>query len=64
MCVCVCVVMAEFVQAHCLHILYISRACTVCVHKCLFMSERIPLCVSCTIPHWEGVRGLTEQEGL
>lgn len=37
---CVCVVMAEFVQAHCLHILYISRACTVCVCISVCLCQR------------------------
>lgn len=54
---CVCVVMAEFVQAQCLHILYISTALQVCAYQCLSVSERIPLCVSCTISHREGRGG-------
>lgn len=59
MCVSVCVAMAAFVQAQCLHIL--SATLAVCASQCLSMSERIPLCVGCTISHREGMRGLAER---
>ena len=43
---------------------YISAALAVCAYQCLSMSERIPLCGSCTISHREGTRGLAEHWGL
>jgi len=38
-----CVVMAEFVQAQCLHILYISSSCSVCVPLFVCVREDSPL---------------------
>lgn len=40
--------------------IYTSAALAVCAYQCLSMSERIPLCVGCTISHREGMRGLAE----
>lgn len=56
--------MAEFVQAQCLRISYISRASTR-VRASVYVGEDSPFCVSCAISHrvWGegGARGLTPQ---